>query len=243
MKRDAAKPHRKATAPRRRPAQTLRGRADAAAPAEAPKQAKRATRSVSMQLAAEVERLHAELERSRARIVDLEAKVDIDPLTELFNRRGFERELKRSVAYVKRYAVSAALVFLDLDGFKPVNDRHGHAAGDAMLKAVAAAIVAEVRASDVVARIGGDEFVVLLWNVDDAAAAAKAAALERAVFATPLQWGASSLVVGASAGVAQIGALDGAEELLARADAAMYARKYARKAEQRAHGSSDTREA
>ena len=122
-----------------------------------------------MRLAAEVERLAAELERSRARIVDLEAKVDIDPLTDLLNRRGFERELKRSVAYVKRYGVSAALIFLDLDSFKPVNDRHGHAAGDAMLKAVAAAIVAEVRASDVVARIGGDEFAVLLWNVQRAA--------------------------------------------------------------------------
>lgn len=236
MKRDAAKPRRRATAPRRRSAPTLRGRADAA-PAEAPKQTKRPARSISMQLAAEVERLLAELERSRARIVDLEAKVDIDPLTELLNRRGFERELKRSVAYLKRYGVSAALIFLDLDGFKPVNDRHGHAAGDAMLKAVAAAIVAEVRASDVVARIGGDEFVVLLWNVDGAAAAAKAAALERAVYATPLQWGASTLVVGASAGVALIGALDSTEELLARADAAMYARK----AERREHASSAAR--
>ncbi len=240
MKRHATKPRRKATAPRRRSAPTLRRRADAA-PAEAPKQAKRAARSASMQLAAEVERLLAELERSRARIVDLEAKVDIDPLTELLNRRGFERELKRSVAYVKRYGVSAALIFLDLDGFKPVNDRHGHATGDAMLNAVAAAILAEVRASDVVARIGGDEFVVLLWNVDGAAAAAKAAALERAVYATPLQWGASTLVVGASAGVALVGALDSTEELLARADAAMYARKCARKAERRERASSAAR--
>jgi diguanylate cyclase (GGDEF)-like protein len=227
MKRDAAKPRLKAAA-QRPPARALRARTDAP-PVEVPKPAKRAGRSAAMQLAAEVERLLAELERSRARIVDLENKVDIDPLTELLNRRGFERELKRSVAYVKRYGVSAALIFLDLDGFKPVNDRHGHAAGDAMLKAVAAAIVAEVRASDVVARIGGDEFVVLLWNVCDAAAAAKAAALERAVYATPLQWGASTLVVGASAGVTPVGALDTTDELLARADAAMYARKAERR--------------
>jgi diguanylate cyclase (GGDEF)-like protein len=239
MARDAAKPRRKATAPRPS-ARALRARPDAP-PVEAPKPAKPAGRSAAMQLAAEVERLLAELERSRARIVDLEAKVDIDPLTELLNRRGFERELKRSVAYVKRYGVSAVLIFLDLDGFKPVNDRHGHAAGDAMLKAVAAAIVVEVRASDVAARIGGDEFAVLLWNVGGAAAAAKAAALERAVYATPVQWGASTLVVGASAGVAPVGALDTVDELLARADAAMYARKYARKTERREQASPGAR--
>ena len=189
-----------------------------------------------MRLAAEVERLAAQLEQSRARISDLEAKVDIDPLTELLNRRGFERELKRSVAYVKRYGTSAALIFFDLDGFKPVNDRHGHAAGDAVLKAVAAALVRHVRASDLVARIGGDEFVVLLWNVSGPAAAAKAAALERAIYATPVRWGSSTLVVGASAGVALIGALDAPADLLARADAAMYARKAERNTSPRSAG-------
>lgn len=228
-KRDAAKPRRKAATPRQQAAHAPRSRADSP-PSEFAKP-KRAARSTSMQLAAEVERLAAELQLTRARIVDLEAKVDIDPLTDLLNRRGFERELTRSVAYVKRYGVSAALIFLDLDDFKPVNDRHGHAAGDAMLKAVAAAIVAEVRASDIVARIGGDEFVVLLWNVNSAAAAAKAAALERVIYATPVQWGTSTLVVCASAGVALAGALDTPGELLARADAAMYARKHARRAE------------
>lgn len=238
MKRNAAKPRREAAAPRRRPPAF---RTDTP-PAEASK-AKRPARSMSMQLAAEVERLVAELDRSRARIADLEAKVDIDPMTDLFNRRGFERELKRSMAYVKRYGVSAALIFLDLDGFKPVNDRHGHAAGDAVLKAIAAAIVAEVRASDIVARIGGDEFAVLLWNVNGASAAAKAAALERAVYATPVRWDASTLVVGASAGVALAGALDTPAELLARADAAMYVRKHARRAEPDKHVSPGTRPA
>jgi diguanylate cyclase (GGDEF)-like protein len=182
-----------------------------------------------MRLAAEVERLVAELERSRVRIVDLEAKIDIDPLTELLNRRGFERELKRSVAYVKRHGASAALIYLDLDGFKPVNDRHGHAAGDAVLRAVTAALVDHVRASDVVARIGGDEFAVLLWNVGGATASAKAAALEQAIRSSSVAWGGSTLAVGASAGVVLIGVLDSPDELLARADAAMYARKAARK--------------
>ena len=161
-----------------------------------------------MRLAAEVDALAAQLEESRARILDLEARVDVDPLTERLNRRGFERELKRSLAYVKRYGTSAALVYLDLDGFKPVNDRHGHGAGDAVLKAVAAALIRNVRASDVVARIGGDEFAVLLWNVSGPAAARRHSARKRPFYGTPMQWGTSTLVVGASAGVALLGALD-----------------------------------
>jgi diguanylate cyclase (GGDEF)-like protein len=194
-----------------------------------PKSTRAPSRSSFTRLAAEVEALAAQLESSRQRIADLEARVDIDALTDVLNRRGFERELKRSLAYVKRYGTTAALIYLDLDGFKPVNDRHGHAAGDAVLKAIAAALLRSVRASDVVARIGGDEFAVLLWNVGEAAAAAKAAALEAAVYSTQVRWGASSFVVGASAGVAPLGRLDSPAEVMARADAAMYARKAERK--------------
>ena len=178
-----------------------------------------------MRLAAEVDALAAQLKTSRERIAQLEARLEIDPLTDVLNRRGFERELKRSLAYVKRYGASAALIYIDLDGFKPVNDRYGHAAGDAALKAVAATLERNVRASDVVARIGGDEFIILLWNVGRADAAAKAMALEAAVYSTPVAWGTSTFVVVASAGVTQIGPLDAPAEVLARADAAMYARK------------------
>ena len=227
MKRDAARAQHKAVALGQSPVKRPRSqtREERRSSETETKPAKARSGSVAMRLAAEVERLAAQLEQSRARIVDLEAKIDVDPLTELLNRRGFERELKRSVAYVKRYGTSAALIYLDLDGFKPVNDRHGHAAGDAVLKAISAALLANVRASDVVARLGGDEFVVLLWNVSGPVAAAKAAALEQVIYTTPLRWGASTLVVGASAGVASIGALDTPADLLARADAAMYARK------------------
>ncbi len=193
------------------------------------KTGKSPSRAIVMRLAAEVDALAAQLEASRARIGELEARVDIDPLTEIRNRRGFERELKRSLAYIKRYGTSAALIYVDLDGFKPVNDRHGHAAGDAVLKAVAAALLQQIRTSDIIARVGGDEFAVLLWNVNGAAAVAKARALEAAVYATPVRWNNSTLVVGASAGMALLGALDTPGEVLARADTAMYARKAERK--------------
>src|SRR6476619_7735851 len=76
-------------------------------------------------LLAEVERLRREIAVTRARIGELEARADIDPLLDILNRRGFERELKRALAYVKRYGTQAALLFIELDGFKAVNDRHG----------------------------------------------------------------------------------------------------------------------
>lgn len=226
MKQKAAKSERAKSSRRLQP-KSLRATPDKTS--EPQKRKAPPSRSLVMQLAAEVDALAAQLKDSCARIQDLEARIDIDPLTDTLNRRGFERELKRSLAYVKRYGVSAALIYVDLDGFKPVNDRHGHGAGDAMLKAVAASLSRNVRASDVVARWGGDEFIVLLWNVDAPDAEAKANSLEAAVYGTPVRWDSSTLVVGASAGVTFLGPLDSPAEVLARADAAMYARKRERK--------------
>src|SRR6478609_4564325 len=123
-------------------------------------------------LLAEVERLRREIAVARARIGELEARADIDPFLDILNRRGFERELKRALAYVKRYGTQAALLFIDLDGFKAVNDRHGHRTGDALLKAVTRELIAHVRASDVIGRLGGDEFGVVIWRVDEVQASA-----------------------------------------------------------------------
>jgi GGDEF domain-containing protein len=198
MTRKKAKPARQAKVSRV-PRPSLRARTGKRAAGDYDGRPQRPpSRAIVMRLAAEVDALAAQLQDSHARILELEARVDVDPLTDTLNRRGFERELKRSLAYVKRYGTSAALL-------------------------------RNVRASDVVARIGGDEFVVLLWNVGGSAAAAKAAALESAVYATPVRWGASTLAVGASAGVALLGPLDAPAAVLERADAAMYARKAERK--------------
>jgi diguanylate cyclase (GGDEF)-like protein len=178
-------------------------------------------------LAAEVARLEGELTEMRARLRELEARAELDPLTEVFNRRGFERELKRVMAYVERYGGSVALVYLDLDDFKPVNDRYGHAAGDVVLRAIASALTRCVRASDAVARLGGDEFVLLLWNLSERAALTKAESLERAIAAQAVPIGQATISVGASAGVTMLAHGDTLTDVLARADAAMYARKAA----------------
>jgi diguanylate cyclase (GGDEF)-like protein len=195
-------------------------------PAAAPR---RPSRSAAMRLAEEVDRLELELAAARSRMAALETRAEIDPLTDLINRRGLERELKRALAYVKRYGTSAVLVYLDLDGFKSINDRHGHAAGDAVLKAVAMVLARQVRASDLVARLGGDEFVVLLWNLAEADAQSKARSLEAAVNRMTATHGGATLSVGASAGNTMLLPLDTPAGVLERADRAMYARKTSRR--------------
>jgi len=190
---------------------------------EAPQRA-----AAAMRLVAEVERLELELAAARARMTELEARAEIDPLTDVLNRRGFERELKRALAYVKRYGTSAALIYLDLNGFKRINDRHGHAAGDILLKAVAMVLTRHVRASDVVARLGGDEFALLLWNLSEAHALAKALALETTIAHTTATHAGATLAVGASAGAAMLLPRDTPADVLERAGRAMYARKAAR---------------
>ena len=181
-------------------------------------------------LRAEIERLRRDLARAEGKIAELEARADVDPLLDILNRRGFERELSRSLAFVKRYGAAAALTFIDLDGFKAVNDLHGHAAGDTLLRAVAAALTGHVRASDVVARLGGDEFGVLMWNLDEGRAAAKAEELEAIIGRVRAVHGAVELSVGASAGVAALDAGATSAAVIDAADRAMYARKKARRA-------------
>ncbi len=190
---------------------------------------KKAGRSLAARLAAEVEKLQGELIAARAKVAELEARADIDPLLEIINRRGFERELRRSLAYVRRYGSMAALIYLDLDGFKSVNDCYGHAVGDFVLKAVTTTLQQAVRESDVVARLGGDEFGALLWNVSEAQAAAKAAGLEAAIAEARIVHNGVPVSVGVSAGVSMLLPLDAPAEVIARADLAMYARKRTRR--------------
>ena len=137
--------------------------------------------AVSNGTRATIRRLKAQLARTQAQIEQLQASADTDFLLGIPNRRGFERELCRAIAYIKRYRAGGALVILDVDRLKPINDAFGHAAGDQVLKAIAATLIAQVRASDVVGRLGGDEFAVLLWNLSETDARAKAAMLEEAI--------------------------------------------------------------
>jgi diguanylate cyclase (GGDEF)-like protein len=180
----------------------------------------------------EIERLRSELAAARVKLAELEANADIDPLLGLLNRRGFERALGRSLAYVKRYGTDAVLLYIDLDGFKAINDGHGHGAGDELLRAVAAALTSQVRASDVIGRLGGDEFAVVMWNMNETHAAAKARQLEDIVARATIARGEARLSVGASAGIAALSPLDTAAQAIDAADRAMYVRKREKRAAQ-----------
>ncbi|WP_246801337.1 GGDEF domain-containing protein [Bradyrhizobium genosp. L] len=180
-----------------------------------------------------IRRLKAQLARAEARIEELQASAETDFLLDILNRRGFERELARAIAFIKRYEASGALIVLDVDRLKPINDAFGHAAGDEVLKAIVAAVSDQVRASDVIGRLGGDEFAVLLWNLSATDASAKAAALEEAIDALSFVFDGSRVAAGASAGIAILTAHSDLEHVLDEADRAMYVRKAQRRHEAR----------
>lgn len=210
------KPGRKAVT--RRPAVREKAKSKARKPVDALAQA---TRKVTA--------LKAKLAAAQARIDELQAWADTDFLLNVYNRRGFERELERSIAYIRRYKASGALIVLDVDRLKPINDSFGHAAGDAVLKGVVAVLMRHIRSSDVVGRLGGDEFGLLLWNLTEADALAKAAALEEAIDKLTFVFKGRAVVAGASAGVAPVGDTMSVADVLELADRAMYARKAVRR--------------
>jgi len=180
---------------------------------------------------ATIRRLRAELAQAKAQIEALQAIAETDFLLDILNRRGFERELNRSIAYIKRYHATAALIVLDVDRLKPVNDAFGHAAGDEVLKAIVKTVSSQVRASDVVGRLGGDELAVLLWNLSETDAKAKAASLEEAIDGLTFVFRGNNVSAGASAGVAILGPHAQASRALEEADSAMYVRKAQRRHE------------
>jgi diguanylate cyclase (GGDEF)-like protein len=176
-------------------------------------------------LVAERDAALAEVERLKRQLVEVERLADRDPLTPVLNRRAFMRELSRAAAFCGRYGAPASLVYLDLDGFKAVNDRFGHAAGDAVLAWVASGLVERVRESDVVGRLGGDEFAVLLLQVDGGAALTKAQALAGGIGSEPTAFEGRAITVQAAFGVRDYEAGITPARWLAEADAAMFLNK------------------
>jgi diguanylate cyclase (GGDEF)-like protein/PAS domain S-box-containing protein len=164
-------------------------------------------------------------ERNRL-MAELERLATHDALTGLANRLRFMDRLEHLVARAKREQICAAVLFIDLDGFKPVNDRYGHAVGDAVLVELGARLRTHVRACDTAARVGGDEFLILLEHVDgeDAARALASRLAER--IAQPIILEHLTVHVSASIGLTVFAdASVSPEELVRRADAAMYAAK------------------
>jgi diguanylate cyclase (GGDEF)-like protein len=138
------------------------------------------------ELISEMKSLKKQIEKQRTVIVSLKRDAMSDPLTDLVNRRVFEKELKRSISVAKRYKRQSALLMVDVNKFKAVNDTYGHVAGDKALVFIAKTLKKHTRHNDVVARIGGDEFCIILNEVSNKAdAAERARILTKLISKTP----------------------------------------------------------
>jgi len=145
-----------------------------------------------------------------------------DMLTGISNRRQFVESLENRVARCRRYGDNCAVLFLDVDNLKAVNDEHGHAAGDALLVRLAAKLKGNIRTTDVVARIGGDEFGLLLDNLNGDQVEEKIDFLAEQIGTVNFVHDGRKIPLGASIGYCFVGPQDTTEGLMTRADAAMY---------------------
>ncbi len=184
-------------------------------------------RAAVVRLAAERDRLRDELGKARGRIASLERLADEDSLTPVANRRAFVRQLTRMIAFTHRYGVPASVVYFDVNNMKQINDSHGHPAGDAALRHIATVLRDNIRSSDIVGRLGGDEFGVILAQTDEEQAHGKAAALAEAIAEAPLRWSDVTLRVSAAYGVYAFSGTDDPQHAIEAADRAMYRQKRA----------------
>ncbi len=173
----------------------------------------------------EIETLRREMDQLRQRIQHLEQMAGEDTLLPIPNRRAFRRELSRLISYARRYGAGGSLLYCDLNGLKSINDLFGHAAGDEALQHFAKTLIAHTRASDMIGRLGGDEFGILLAKIDIVAAREKAKVLAGLVASSPLLWRGQVIALSCAIGVCDFTNVENVDEALSLADAAMYEEK------------------
>ena len=178
-----------------------------------------------LSLMAEVGRLRDELHRREKRLEELERLADEDPLTAVYNRRAFVREVTRFADYAERYDTPSSILFFDVNAMKTINDTHGHGAGDQALILVADALRHQVRSSDIIGRLGGDEFGVLLVNTDANGAQQRGHRLAEHVRNQRITVGESHIQVTVAWGWHTIEPGVDVSEALRAADAKMYRQK------------------
>ena len=184
-------------------------------------------RQAIQQLMAEVYQLRQELDEAKQRVGYLDQLADQDSLAPVLNRRAFIRELTRMSAYAERYGADSSVLYFDVNGMKKINDSHGHAAGDAVLKHIADVLLRNTRASDVVGRLGGDEFGVILAQSDVTAAGVKASNLAEAIAAEEIAWDDTVFKLTVAYGAHALSGGQKVDDALDAADRAMYANKRA----------------
>ncbi len=170
----------------------------------------------------EIAVLRQTVERLERRVDELDHLAHLDALVPTFNRRGMLRELDMIIARHDRHGTPAAILFVDIDGLKQLNDSHGHASGDAALIHVAQHMLDGTRATDCVARVGGDEFCILLDGADEVTAMETAERLVNVVAGDELLFEGQSIPLSVAIGMTPVEQGDTAQSVLARADQAMY---------------------
>ena len=178
-------------------------------------------------LMSEIRRLEAEVASLESQVEQLDRLACMDVLVPAANRRGLMKALEMVLARHERHDIPAAILFIDVDGLKAINDRHGHAAGDAALVHLTRLMTQNVRKSDLVSRIGGDEFAILLDHSPEEVAAQTAGRLVMQAAESELLYGGVALDLSIAIGLAMIERGDTPESVLDRADRAMYSRKNA----------------
>jgi diguanylate cyclase (GGDEF)-like protein len=170
----------------------------------------------------EIAHLRSQVARLESQVSELDRLAHCDPLVPLANRRGMLRELETMIARHERHGTPAAMLFVDLDDLKVLNDSFGHGGGDAALMQVAQKLLEGTRTNDCVARLGGDEFCILLDHADKASALETAERLVDIVAAEDFMFEGAALPLSVAIGVTLIEKGDTPATVLARADKAMY---------------------
>ncbi len=173
----------------------------------------------------EIVSLKNERNRLKSELRDALALADTDPLTGILNRRGFEREITRAISFARRMNVECTLLFFDLNGFKQINDTYGHAAGDLVIKEFAKKLSQNLRQSDVVGRVGGDEFMALLVKANKEEACHKAEQFNDVIKNIAIPYKNNVIGIKCTIGVHTVKHDENIVQAITSADKAMYANK------------------
>lgn len=169
--------------------------------------------------------LGLELSQSKEQLKELESLVDVDTLAPIPNRRAFMRRLTWAISMLERYNHPSSIVYFDLNGFKQINDTYGHAAGDMAIRHVAETLTHAKRESDFLARMGGDEFAVLMYFADAAIAERRAREISTKIASTPFLFNGHPLHITSSVGFHSIRKGETPDGALHAADQSMFENK------------------
>ena len=180
---------------------------------------------VMVALINEIERLQKKLAASELRRNELEQLIDTDPMVPVLNRRAFERDLDRAIAWAKRSGKPGSLLYLDLNGLKGINDTYGHVVGDRAIERLAKMLILSCRSTDLIGRLGGDEFAVIMPETPPSGALIRAERVGDLLARVPLVLGNITLFLSSACGAASFSGNESHKDVMEMADAAMYAHK------------------